>query len=95
MNIITTTALIDHTGETMSDGGGDVTLRRVVQVALTANLEDDNKLTPEEKVKLFNLASDVRADEVEWTPEDVALVRARIGKAYGVAVVGAAFALLG
>jgi hypothetical protein len=72
------------------------TLATVSFMALTANLPGDDRMTGEQKVKLYKLAHlVVHAGGVkEVTAEDIALLKDRIGKAFGVLVVGAAWDLL-
>lgn len=95
MKIDTTTVIKDLDGEAMTDPKGELSLRRVIQNALLAVHPEDTKMDGEEKVSLFKLAQAAATGEVDWSPEDLAKVRHRIGKAYGPAVVGPAFALLG
>lgn len=95
MKIDLTVVLNNFAGEPMGDADGPMTLRRAVQLVLTTSINGDSNLTAELKVKLWNMARQTIEDEVDWTPEDVVLVRDRIGKAYGPAVVGPAFELLG
>ena len=95
MKIDLTVVLNDFAGEPMKDGDGPMTLRRAVQTVLVTPIDGDAHLAAEIKVKLWNMARETTEDEVDWAPEDVVLVRTRIGKAYGPAVVGPAFELLG
>lgn len=94
MIIDTTTVLNDVDGEPMKDAKGELTLRRVIQAAMVSTFPEDAKMEGDEKVRLWGLAMAANADTVEWTPEQVATVRRRIGKGYGPAVVGPAYALL-
>ena len=82
-------------GEPMkNEQGSDVTLRQVVQTAALATLERDHQVSAEEKVALFNIATEAREDEVDWSPETLSRIRARIGAKFGPAIVGPAFQLL-
>jgi len=71
-----------------------VTLRRVAQAVLLNPLPGDDTRSGEEKAALWVMLGDTREDTVEWTPSQVAILRDRIGKGYGVAVVGPAYDLL-
>lgn len=95
MKIDMTAVLLDIEGQPLQHGEGDFILRKAVQTVLLTTLDGDAALDGPAKADLWNLAHDARADEVDWSPEVVAKVRARIGKGYGPAVVGPAFALLG
>lgn len=94
MKINTTTILTGIDGENLVNGDEPLTLRKVIQTSLLTVMTGDEKLDGGAKADLWNLACDARADEVDWSPETVAKVRARIGKGYGPAVVGPAFKLL-
>jgi hypothetical protein len=94
MKIGMTTVLTDINGEEITENGEAVQLRLIVQRALLGSLPGDEKLEADEKVKHFNLAVDSRQDEVDWSPENVAMVRSRVGKGFATAIVGPVFALL-
>lgn len=71
-------------------------LKTVCFMAATNQLPGDDAMPVDEKLALYGLAQKAHAGGVqELVVEDVALLRKRIGKAFGVEVVGAAFALLG
>ena len=56
---------------------------------------DDKGMSGEDKVKIWCLAGKIqKEDVVELVAEDVALLKKRVGAAYGPAIVGPAFMLL-
>lgn len=82
-------------GEAMMDGDNAVTLRPVCVNALMATLETDKGMSGEDKVKIWCLAGRIQKEAtLELVAEDVALLKKRIGAAYGPAIVGPAFMLL-
>ncbi len=93
MKIKTNETLLDVAGVPLRDPEGELTLRRAVQTVCLNTLPDE-QLTGEEKARLWKIAIDANQDEVEWTPEVVTILRERIGRGYGPAVVGPAWALL-
>lgn len=95
MKIDVTAPILDINNEPLMDGDKPLTLRVVLQTVLLNSLKNDDELAGEAKVKLWTLANDTLKDQVDWTPEDVSLVRARIGVGYGPVVVGPAWAMLG
>jgi hypothetical protein len=73
-----------------------LTLWDVSVVALETLLEDDRTLPGIDKFKRDQLARKIYLrSNVEVSPEDIALIRGRIGKVYGPAVIGAAWPMLG
>jgi len=71
------------------------TVRKVCCDALLAVRRGDDKLTGEDKAHRFALARRIFEDDsVDFTPEDLALVRKLIGAGFGPAIVGPAWALL-
>ena len=72
-----------------------VALRPICINALMAVLETDRSMSGEDKVKIWVLAGKIqKEDVVELVAEDVALLKKRVGAAYGPAIVGPAFLLL-
>ncbi len=72
-----------------------VHFRTVCINALMAQLEEDKNLSGEDKVNAYTLAQRIfNDDECDLTPEDLTLLKARVGKCYGPQIVGPAFQLL-
>ena len=83
------TELKNYDGSPVLDGSGDnanpVTLGRTVLKALIAPLDGDEKMKPDEKLTLALLTRDVHAKidgEINFTSEQVTLVKDRVAKAY-------------
>lgn len=73
----------------------DWLLSNVVTNALTVALPGDDKLEAPEKLRMGILAQEVYGKaEIAVSPEDVTLIRERVGKAYGPLVVMKAYELL-
>lgn len=72
------------------------TLQTVCFTALTVPHDDDARLPTEEKIKLYKLAQRIsQGGDVEFTSEELALLKARIAKVFvHVVVIGRAFDLL-
>lgn len=71
-----------------------MTLGDVAVNALETPLPDDAKLSGEEKFKMDELARLVLSKKAHPTPEQIATIKARIGKMYSPALVGAAWLIL-
>ena len=72
------------------------TLRNIVQPALTNLLKGDDERDGQYKNELWNLAVDCRQDEVDWTPEQLTIVRDRVNRAWPAPLIsGQSLALLG
>lgn len=72
-----------------------LTLGEAAMAALVAPLEEDKGMAGAEKFKLEELARKVyNSKAAHLTVEDIALIKTRIGKAYGPLVVGPAWRLL-
>lgn len=72
-----------------------LTLSDVAVNALLATLDEDRQLAGTEKVKRYELARKIYGQkEVSLTPEELVMIRERIGKAYGPVVVGVAWRFL-
>lgn len=95
MKISTAVVITDVTGAPLRDENQQEfgTLRRAIQTVCLNSLPGE-ELSGEEKQRLWKIAIEANQDEVEWSPETVALLRERIGKGYGAAVVGPAWAAL-
>lgn len=87
-------------GEPFKDEkGAELTLRRVSLDALGATMEGDQHLSGEDKVKLYHLGTRIaegfkKNEPVELDDKDITTLKTRIGKAWGVFVVGPAFDIL-
>ncbi|MER9000000.1 hypothetical protein NKJ52_20620 [Mesorhizobium australicum] len=66
-----------------------------IQAMMTPTREDEN-MQASEKLRLYELSLKIKANgNVDMVVEDVAFIRARIGKVFSPLVVGRAFAMLG
>ena len=76
-------------GKPFMENEKPLTLGTFCWTALLANYQDEQNLAGEEKFKRFNLASKLYGmDEVDLTAEDIAKIKACVGKFHGPAVVG-------
>ena len=95
MTLDVTQVLTGLDGEAIKDGETAVTLRPICVSALMAVLETDKGMSGEDKVRLWCLAGKIQKESSPvLVAEDVTLLKARIGAAYGPAIVGPAFLLL-
>lgn len=96
MTLDVTQVLLGLDGEAIKDADNKpVTLRPICINALMATMEADKGMTGEDKVKIWVLAGKIqKEDKPALEAEDVALLKKRIGAAYGPAIVGPAFLLL-
>lgn len=86
-------------GKPIMDGAGSsakpLTLSTVAVYALEATLEEDRQSSGEQKFQLDQLARKVYDNrDAVLTVDETALLKKRIGEAYGPLVVGAAWRLL-
>jgi len=83
-------------GRDMTDAtGAPATLGAVAVIALTGNYADEPQLAGEEKFARYELALRmVRGGVVELTVDQLAKIKALIGKGLGVAAVGAAWSAI-
>lgn len=95
MKINLNAVLYSVNNEPLSDGENNLILRHVIQNALLGTLRGDENMEGKQKVELWDLAKRAGEEEADYTVEEVAIIRQRIGRAYGPVVVGPAFALLG
>jgi len=74
----------------------DMTLREVCLAALQAQFEDEKNLNATEKVARYSLATDIfkAKDNIEFTAEEITLLKKLIGKGFTVLIVGQAYELL-
>lgn len=95
MRIDITQELCGLDGALLKDGDDTLTLRSIGINALVASLDDDQRLSGEDKFELWMLAKRLcEVDTPELKVEEVAKIKERIGKAYSQVVVGPAFTLL-
>lgn len=84
-----------------SDSGSVPTLGKICEDALIASYKDEidpttgkEIITPEEKYRRWKLAQKLHGDNVKLSPEDLALIKKLVGKAYGPLIVGQAWTML-
>lgn len=86
------TSLVDLDGKPYED---KATLKTVCLTALVQPLEEDRSQTAEQKLALYTLAKKVnRGGVVEVTAEELTTIKTRVGKMFGVLVVGLVFEML-
>jgi hypothetical protein len=85
---------IDGIPVTQGEPPEPVLLRSVVQGALLASVPEDRAMDGQTKARMFKLAMDANAETVEWTVEDVATVKQRVGMVAVPLAVGRAYELL-
>lgn len=84
--------MLDLEGNPYADAA---TLKSVAFAAVQAQLEGDERLDVDSKMRIYTLAGKiVRGGIVEVSAEDLTLMKARIAKAYPPLVMGEAFRLL-
>lgn len=85
----------DFDGNSLRDGENALTLKVVAVNSLMAIYPDERDISGNEKLARYKIASKVHGGGmVELTAEEVAKIKALIGKAYSPAVVGPAFEIL-
>ncbi len=87
--------ILDLSGnQVLTPDGQTLTLANVLSTACVAPLESDRSMSGEEKAKLFEMALKVVQGNSEFSIEDVAVMKRRIGMAYSPIVVGRSWKLL-
>ena len=88
--------LIGYDEEPLKEGDKVITLAMICCNALMSQTEEDAKLSGEDKLKRFDLATFIYASKgfCEMKVEDVALIKTLVGKFYGPMVVGPVWKLL-
>ena len=82
-------------GKAMMEGETPIMLRTVCVNALMATLPKDNENTGDKKLAIFTIAQKItQEDKPDLDIKDVDLIRDRVGKAFGPAIVGPAFPIL-
>lgn len=72
-----------------------MTLDAVCFQALNAMLPDDEKLNPDDKLKIYRVGKKIAAGGiVDFSAEELALIKGRVGKMYGAMSVGAIYEIL-
>ncbi len=94
MKIDLNATLTDLFGNVLKDGEAPVTLRNIIQNALIGQLRGDENLTGAEKFSLYNLAAKTTEAASDFSIEDLATIKDRVGRAYSQVVIGPAFKLL-
>lgn len=85
------TLIRDLSGDPISD----LTAKKIMVDALLVTLEEDARLTGEQKIKNFTLAQRVSCGgEVELIAEDIALIKSRVARAFNTLVTGRVWELL-
>lgn len=87
--------LVDFDGKVIPNTSGQpATLQGVSLDALMASYQGEEKLSGEEKMKRFLLAEKIHKGEFDLAAEEIALLKALIGKAFTPIVVGQAWRML-
>lgn len=95
MKIDFSQTLKDHkSADIMNEEGKPATLLLIASQALAATLPNDQNLPGTDKANLFNLAVKLQGAEPDFTLEELALIKDRIGRAYNQMIVGPAWRLL-
>lgn len=99
MKIDVTQPIVDLSGRPVPEGAEEgspvLTLRSAIVTALLTPFKGDETMEGPAKLKHFLLAQRVHGDDApDLKAEDIALIKARIGKGYAALVVGRAFELL-
>ena len=82
-------------GKGMTEGETPVILRQVCVNALMATLPKDNEKTGDQKLAIFTIAQKItQEDTPDLDVKDVALIKERVGMAFGPAIVGPTFPML-
>lgn len=72
-----------------------LTLGSAAIQAMMSPVKEDESMPAAEKVRLFELSLKIKAGDADLPVEDIAFIKARIGKIFAPLVVGRAFAMLG
>lgn len=94
MKVDMTAPILDLQGAPIVAKEGAINLRLIVQQALMETLKSDQSATGADKVRLFDMAMRSNADAVDFTVEEMATIKARIGELMTPLIVGRAYALL-
>jgi hypothetical protein len=87
--------LKDFDGNTLKENGNELSLKTVSVNALMFPYPDESNLSGDEKMNRYLLAQRLHAGgEIELRVEEVAKLKALIGKAYGPVIVGPSFQIL-
>lgn len=65
----------------------DATVRAIIQTALGHPIKDDDKLSNDDKLRIYRLAKRCKANEAAFSAEDITLILDRISKYYGSAFI--------
>lgn len=81
-------------GNPMTDGDAPVLLRTIIQNALLGQFQGEQNMEGSEKLRLWQLARRANADAADFSIEEMATIKDRVGRAYGPAVVGPVYEIL-
>ena len=77
------------------DGSLPATLGFLAVTALQVQFDDEHKMSAEDKLSRFKIALRLSGQSsADLSVEEVAMIKSVIGKAFGIVIVGRAFALL-
>lgn len=79
----------------LDDKETGLTLGGAAIQAMMSPIAGDERMEATEKVRLFELSLKIKGGESEIPVEDIAFIKARIGKVFAPLVVGRAYAMLG
>jgi len=89
MRVDVTRVLHDVDGSALKDGAMDLIMRTVLVKALQATYPDERGVSYKEKVRRYNLASEIFGkDVVELDESAVRLIQRLVGDAWAVPIVG-------
>lgn len=96
MNVDFGKVLTDFKGKALSEQGGPLlTLGMAVELAMVAMTPQSQQETGEQKYRNWKIASEAgRCVTSSVSPEEVALMKTKIGEFFGAQVVGPAYELL-
>lgn len=95
MKLNFSTPILDLEGKPCKVGEKETTLGTVVIEALMAVFPDEQNLLGETKLKRFRLAEvAIKGGEQDLSVDDVSMIKALVGKAYGPLVVGRVYDML-
>jgi hypothetical protein len=95
MKIDLSAKILDLKGKPLPDADEELTLGSVICAATINQTPDEKDMKASDKVRLFQLAERaVVGGEQDFTLEDAAFVKERIGRMFGPLVVGRAYKLL-
>lgn len=94
MKIDTTALILDFNGKPIVEGTHELTLRDVIQRAVAQLIETDKTRTGEEKARLGQCGLKANRDDAEFSVEEIAALKRRIGEIYAPFIVARAYEIL-